>query len=221
MYYAKNSEVTRDLTASGICLALCVILPFMTGQLTQIGAALALMHIPVLLCGFIAGPVYAISIGFIAPLLRFAIVGTPPIAPVLLPNGSIECGLAMCFELAVYGFATGLIYKAFPRKISSIYATLACAMILGRIAWGVAMRIIVASLGPVRHINIGTPVENLIDTPLGNLVNLPAEAPVETLHFTWDLFITGAFINAFPGIILHLLLIPVVVIALQKSRIIE
>ena len=35
-------------------------------------------------------------------------------------------------------------------------------------------------------------------------------------EFAWSAFIAGAFINAVPGIILHIVLIPVLVMALKK-----
>jgi ABC-type maltose transport system permease subunit len=35
--------------------------------------------------------------------------------------------------------------------------------------------------------------------------------------FTWQMFAAGAFINAIPGIILHLVLIPAIVYALEKA----
>lgn len=36
--------------------------------------------------------------------------------------------------------------------------------------------------------------------------------------FTWQLFLNGAFLNAIPGIILQLVLIPVLVIAIKRAR---
>lgn len=38
---------------------------------------------------------------------------------------------------------------------------------------------------------------------------------------TWEIFISAAFVNAIPGIILQLVLIPSIVIALQKSKMLE
>jgi hypothetical protein len=35
--------------------------------------------------------------------------------------------------------------------------------------------------------------------------------------FTWAAFMAGAFTQAIPGIILHIVLIPVIVLALQKA----
>ena len=39
--------------------------------------------------------------------------------------------------------------------------------------------------------------------------------------FTWSAFLAGAFINAVPGIILHLLLIPVIVMALERAGLLK
>ncbi len=166
------------MTYAAMCLALCLVLPFLTGQIPQIGNALSPMHIPVFLCGFLCGFPYGICVGFIAPLLRFALFGMPPIFPT---------GLAMCFELAVYGGLSGLLYRVFPRKPVFTYATLCIAMIGGRLVWGLA-RYVMAS--------------------------------VSKGVFTFDMFLLGAFVNAVPGIICHLLLIPAVVIALNKARLI-
>jgi len=35
--------------------------------------------------------------------------------------------------------------------------------------------------------------------------------------FTWAAFIAGAFVNAVPGIVLHIVLIPVIVMALERA----
>ncbi len=84
----------KKLVLSGVFLALALLLPFVTGQIPQIGAALAPMHIPVLLCGFVCGWPFGLVVGFVAPLLRFMLFGMPPIFPT---------GIAMAFELAAYG----------------------------------------------------------------------------------------------------------------------
>ena len=38
------------------------------------------------------------------------------------------------------------------------------------------------------------------------------------LHFTYQMFMTYAFIDAMPGVVLHIVLIPAVVIALEKTN---
>ena len=170
-----NSNRILKLVLAAICLALCMVLPFLTGQIPEIGSMLSPMHIPVLLCGFLTGPFWAAVIGLIAPILRFALFGMPPIFPT---------GAAMCFELAVYGAVCGLLYRRLPRKNVNIYVSLVAAMLLGRIAWGI-----------VRVLFSG----------------------VTGSAFTWAAFMAGAFTSAIPGIILHIALIPVIVMALQRA----
>ena len=45
----------KKLVYSAMCLALCLVLPFLTGQIPEVGSMLLPMHIPVLLCGFLCG----------------------------------------------------------------------------------------------------------------------------------------------------------------------
>ena len=173
---SKNS--IRRLTAAAVCLALCLILPFLTGQIPQIGSTLCPMHIPVLLAGFICGPWWAAAVGAVAPLLRHALFGMPPILT----------ALAMCFELAAYGLVSGLLYGKGAKTVKSIYVSLIAAMVFGRVIWGIATVIITGAAG-------GT--------------------------FTWAAFASGAVLNAIPGILVQIILIPVIVVALRKANVIE
>lgn len=166
----------RKLTTSGICLALCLLLPFLTGQIPQIGAALSPMHIPVLLAGFIAGPFHAAIVGVLAPILRFSIFGMPPLLPT---------GIAMSFELAVYGLATGFMYRMLPKRNVSIYISLVSAMLMGRVVWGIMRYLLSGIIGP---------------------------------PFTLEMFMLGAFVNAVPGIITHIILIPAIIIGMRKAN---
>ena len=165
----------RKLTYAALFLALALVLPFLTGQIPQIGSALSPMHIPVLLCGFLVGWPWGLAVGFIAPLLRSVIFGMPVMVP-----GAV----AMAFELAVYGLVSGILYRLLPKKKWNIYVTLVVAMLAGRAVWGIA-RLIIAGLS-------------------GN-------------SFTWALFLAGAFTNAIPGIILHIVLIPIIVMVLEHA----
>lgn len=136
---SKKSDL-RQLVWAAMFLALALILPLLTGQIKQIGNALCPMHIPVLLCGFFCGPWYGLAVGFISPLLRFALFGMPPLMPT---------GLSMCFELAAYGCISGALYAALPPKKGSIYLSLICAMLAGRLVWGAA-QVILVGLGGSR-----------------------------------------------------------------------
>ena len=72
-----NTIRIQKLVLAALCLALCMVLPFLTGQIPEIGNMLCPMHIPVLLCGFLVGPFWGAVVGLIAPLLRFALFGMP------------------------------------------------------------------------------------------------------------------------------------------------
>lgn len=119
---------SKKLVTAGACLALCLVLPFITGQIQAIGNMLLPMHLPVLFCGFVTGPAYAMAVGFIAPLLRYLLFGMPTILPI---------GLAMSFELAASGAICGLLCQKLPRKTIHLYISLVGAMLGGRIVWGI------------------------------------------------------------------------------------
>lgn len=124
----------RRLTYSAICLALALVLPFLTGQIPQIGSALCPMHLPVLLAGFLCGPWWAGAVGAIAPLLRSLLTGGyPPLFPT---------AIAMTFELCTYGVVAGLLWHRSRKTLPSIYLALITAMIAGRIVWGIVTAIL-------------------------------------------------------------------------------
>ncbi len=123
----KNTKIQK-LSLSAMLLALAFVLPFLTGQIPQIGAKLCPMHIPVLLCGYLCSGPWGLAVGFIAPLLRCFIVGMP--SP-LFPKA-----IAMAFELATYGFMSGILHKVLPKKRGFLYLSLVLSMVAGRLVWG-------------------------------------------------------------------------------------
>ena len=125
----KRENLLRMILA-GLFLALSYVMPFLTGQIPEIGSMLCPMHIPVLLCGFICGWQWGLTVGFIAPLFRSLTLGMPPMFP-----GAV----CMAFELATYGVVAGLTYKLLPKKKIFVYPSLLIAMVEGRIIWGAAM----------------------------------------------------------------------------------
>ena len=166
----------KTLTLSAMFLALALTLPFITGQIPEIGAMLCPMHLPVLLCGFFCGGPWGLAVGLIAPVLRSMIFGMPPMYPT---------ALSMAFELAAYGAISGLLYAKLPKNKASVYVSLVTAMIVGRLVWGAA-RFVFAGL--------------------------------DVTAFGLQAFWAGAVTSAIPGIILQLILIPILVIALDKQR---
>ena len=126
---ARRDRLLRT-TLAALCLALCYVLPFLTGQIPEIGGMLCPMHLPVLLCGFLSGWPWGLAVGACAPLLRSLTLGMPPLFPT---------AVAMAVELAVYGAATGLLHRYLPKKRPYVYLSLVLAMLAGRAAWGLTM----------------------------------------------------------------------------------
>ena len=127
-----NNTSIRPLTCAAMCLALCLLLPFLTGQIPQIGSALCPMHLPILLAGFLCGPWWAMLAGLTAPLLRHVLFAMPP----------LTTAIAMSFELAAYGAVSGLVYRKSRKTVAGIYCSLLSAMVAGRILWGIAMMLL-------------------------------------------------------------------------------
>ena len=160
-----------------MCLAVGLVLPFITGQIPAIAKVISPMHIPVLICGLAVGWPYGLVIGLVTPLLRSLLFGMPA----LFPNA-----VSMAFELAAYGLVSGLVCAAFPEKnLKSVYISLVAAMLAGRVVMGLVNAVLYRFLG----------------TPYG-----------------FREFFAAGFVNALPGIIIHLLLIPPIVLAIEKAR---
>lgn len=126
----NKQKETFKIVLSAIFIALAYVLPFLTGNIPQIGSKLCPMHIPVILCGFICGWKYGLIVGVVSPLLRSLTLSMPPLFPT---------ALAMSLELATYGFIAGLLHQLLPKTKKSIYISLIIAMIVGRLVWGTAM----------------------------------------------------------------------------------
>ena len=167
---------TKKLVTSSLLLALALVLPFLTGQIPEIGNMLLPMHLPVLLAGFVVGGPSAMAIGAVAPLLRSMLWGMPPIFPK---------AISMAFELAAYGAVSGIVYSAGKKSRKAVFIALISAMVAGRIVWGIVSLIFYGMMGN---------------------------------SFTVSLFAAEAFVNAIPGIILQLVLIPLIVSALKKNK---
>ena len=169
----------KKMCLSAMFIALGIVLPFVTMNIPEIGNMLLPMHIPVLLNGFILGPVYGMIVGFVTPLLRSIMFG----APIFYPKA-----IVMSFELLTYGLISGLFYHIiFNRrsKLINIYISLILAMVFGRVTYGIVQSII-------------------------GLVNMNG--------FTFKVFVTEAIINAIPGIIIQLIIIPIIIKLLGGYR---
>lgn len=132
----KTRSRTHQLVLAALFLALAFVLPMITGHVPQIGNMLCPMHFPVLLAGFVLGGPWGLALGFIAPLLRSALFGMPPMYPI---------AISMAFELATYGLVSGLVWHRVKHTLPMMYAALVSAMVAGRLVWG-AVRFVLAGL---------------------------------------------------------------------------
>lgn len=175
----QASKIKRLVYAS-LFLALGMVLPFLTGQIKEIGDSLLPMHLAVMLCGLICGPYYGGAVGIMLPFLRSLLFGMPP----LYPNA-----VWMAVELATYGFVIGWLYaKSIKNHIAYIYVCLVASMVAGRVTWGITKSILLGIAG--KSITIGV-------------------------------LIADGVIDAIPGIILQLLLIPFIMHLITKRRVVR
>lgn len=168
------------MARAAMLLSIGLVLPFLTGQLQQIGNMLLPMHIPVILCGLICGWRYGLVIGFIMPLMRSLLFTMP----VMYPNA-----VAMAFELATYGALTGFLYsRSHWQCTKALYRCMLISMVAGRVVWGI-MQVLLLGIGEG--------------------------------GFTFEAFIAGALLNAIPGIILQLIIIPAIMVALHRAKLVH
>lgn len=168
----------KKVCICAICTALCYVLPI-TFHALALGNAFSPMHIPVLLCGLICGWPYGVFCGVVGPVISSLLSGMPP--AVMLIN--------MVPELCVYGLVCGLLAKRIHtgHALADVYLALVPAMLLGRVAGGIASAIFYLA---------------------------SAQA------YSVMLWVSAYFVKAVPGIILHLLVVPAMVMVLIKARLI-
>ena len=175
----KSTLKIKKLVLAALLLALGLVLPFLTGNIPQIGSMLLPMHLPVLLCGFVCGWKWGLCVGFVLPILRNLLFGMPPMIPT---------ALCMAFELAAYGAVSGLCYGLFRQNRLRVLISLLIAMVCGRVVWGI--------------------------------VSFLEYALFMGKSFSLAMFWAGGFANAWPGMILQLVLIPLVIYALERARLV-
>ena len=175
MKRSQTKTHIKNMVLAAMFMALGLVLPFLTGQIPQIGNMMLPMHLPVLLCGLVCGWQYGGIVGFVLPLFRYMLFAMPP----------MPTGIAMAFELATYGAVVGFLYaRSRWQCVIALYRCLLAAMIAGRVVWAAA-RIIMTG--------------------------------VTSVPFTWEIFLSGAFLTAIPGIILQLIVIPAIMVAMDRT----
>lgn len=105
----------------------------------------------------------------------------------------LPAALPMTFELCAYGVAAGLLYPALRKgtgkRIPAMLGALVAAMVLGRITGGGAKALLLA----------------------GGVIS--ANAP-----FTFAAFLSGYFVDTAVGALIHLIVVPAVVLALEGAK---
>lgn len=169
----------KKITLCAICIALCVVTPTAFHVFGPVSSILSPMHIPVLLCGLVCGWPFGAFCGVAGPLLSSMITTMPPAAALV----------HMLPELCGYGLCCGLLFRLI--RTGNTYADICCAlvpaMLLGRIAGGVARTLFLLGSGQ---------------------------------SYTLALWAGAYLVEALPGIILHLILVPTLVVVLTKAGLI-
>ncbi len=115
-------------------LSLGLVLPFLTGNIPEIGSMLLPMHIPVMLCGLICSWKHGLAVGVVTPLMRSRIFGMPPLFP---------STVAMAFELSVYGGLIGFLFSRSKWQCTvSLYKSMLVSMAAGHLLWGAVMTVL-------------------------------------------------------------------------------
>jgi len=163
-----------------ICIALCYVLPMALHSL-GLGSVLSPMHIPVLLCGLVCGGFYGLFCGIAGPVLSSVLSGMPPAAMLV----------TMIPELMIYGLFTGLMMKwvRSGKLLPDVYISLLVAMVLGRIAGGIAKALFIAVMATGDAFSIG-------------------------------IWATSYFVGTLPGIVAHLIVLPLLITVLTKTKVI-
>ncbi len=130
MDQTKEMTATRRLVLTAVSVAMCVVLPMAFHAVPNAGKVLLPMHIPVLLCGMLCGAPCGAVCGLLGPLLSSVLTAMP--AAAMLPGMMVEC--------AVYGLSAGAMLRLIRtgRIYADLYLSLLIAMLLGRVASGLA-----------------------------------------------------------------------------------
>ncbi|GKX29903.1 membrane protein [Vallitalea longa] len=115
---------SKQLVYTALFAALGVVLPQMFHVFGNLAGSIFLpMHIPVLLAGFVCGPISGLLVGLVSVLISHVFTGMPPV-----PNLFF-----MIVELPVYGLMAGLLFNKYELNI---IVSLISAMVTGRIVVG-------------------------------------------------------------------------------------
>jgi predicted membrane protein len=99
----------------------------------------------------------------------------------------LPVAIAMAFEIGTYGFGAGLVYSKVKQNRVNLYIALISALLVGRVVFGIAMFILLVGFG------------------LGSGV------------YSFSIWVTSVFFSSWTGIVAQLIVIPLIVVALERS----
>lgn len=185
----KRNRKAYALAITSMLLGLGMLVPYLTGRVPEIGRFFSPLHIPVLICALTCGWKWGMGLGVALPLINSAVSMMPRFPDKAVP---------MAFELMVYGLAAGLIYAAFLRRRGTgnhwpyLVISLFIAMVLGRLAGGAAKGVLFSFILP--------------------------DKDSFTVSSFFAMLLADYFVGTAVGAALHLLLIPPVVMAVERAK---
>jgi len=163
----------------------------------------------------LVGTGLCIALGLVFPQLFHVIGAGTVFLPMHIPV--ILCGLCFGWE---FGLVCGIITPLLSSILTGmppIFPTCAAMMFeLG--AYGALAGLL------YRKLNLNLYLALIVSMLGGRVVSGVASTifyGIAGKDYGFQIFLTGAFVSAFPGIILQLVVLPLLVIALEKARVIE
>lgn len=160
----------------------------------------------------LTGAALCMALGLVLPIFFHMIGAGSAFLPMHIPI--LLCGLLFGWQ---YGAVCGLIVPLlsslltgmppiYPTAVAMMFELCAYGALTGlfyrRLRWNVYPALIVAMLG-------GRAVSGAANAVLMNVAGKP---------YGMAVFLAGAFVNAVPGIIIQVVLIPILVLALERTR---
>lgn len=153
----------QQLVIAGLMVTIGLILPYFTAHAFGVpGTILLPMHIPVLLCGLISGPMYGAIAGLITPMLSSVLTGMPALYP-MLP--------IMAVQLLTMGAVSGILYR---KAKLNLYLSLLAAMLSGWAAYGLVFAtLLLAGDGQLRALSVSSALLRGIPGIAAQLILIP------------------------------------------------
>jgi thiamine transporter ThiT len=162
---------------------------------------------------------FFLALGLVLPFLtgQIQMIGNK-ISPMHIPV--LICGFVCGWQ---YGLIVGFLTPLFRSVLFGMPPMMptAAAMAFELAAYGALTGLLYAKL-PKNNVSvyISLITAMLLGRIVWGIVSIPLYG-IAGKAFSMQMFIAGAFINAIPGIILHIVLIPMIVMALRKAGYME